>query len=613
MLELKNVRIAYDRELLAFDRLCFFPCEVSLLCGKSGCGKTSLLYRIAALSKDQDYTLLYEGRDILRLSLREQSDYRRYHVGFVLQEKELIPRCSVQESLYDHAQMAGRLLSDEEIGTLLEEVGLCREQAEQKTEHLSLGERQRLAIACALVKQPDILIMDEPTSSLDADHEEAICRILQKAAHERGCYVILVSHSEKVKEMADTIWQIEEGHIERIKESSHRMAARNLQPAQPLSFRQDTFAGAYGKRRKRKHSQLQRYLTLLFAVVMFLCTFVPAYLQERLAQKERQLLAPYDLQLFVSASPHQISPQEANIPFSLPHQENCYPYIRAVLHEDAKIEVVPYFDVDALADKTASYFDGAQTHGLYLSKDAYDRLYPFLNEGAWQPSIDLYEYTKETVRIHTVKLPISIEGVLHRGVENGYTEQGEAFVYVYYEDLHALYEQTCSSRQFIGYTWRAQGYSELRKMQEQLLSEGYGVNDSFVAMDVMDDTIRLDDLVHGCVSAALYGLSFLLMMAVGIRLFESSKWEWILLWINGIDIHTLLRMFVSPYIRMLMNGFVAGGTLGMTISVLAGFGQGWLLLCGVGLFSAVLIVVSLLSFYSLSHFYAETTLRIQRE
>lgn len=233
MISLSHLSISYDRSLLKNEVINFYPGQINLICGESGVGKTSLLYRIALLYPNLDYSMQIDNISMNSLNQKELSQIKRERIGYVLQENKIIEHLNVYENLVYFAMLVNKTLDKEEALDLLETVRMDVSLT-QDIQSLSLGERQRLAIACVLVKDPDILILDEPTASLDIYNEEIIFQILLKMAHEHHKYVIIASHSQKAKEIADWIYEFKNQRIEIIKEG-HKGEVENKKESMPLS------------------------------------------------------------------------------------------------------------------------------------------------------------------------------------------------------------------------------------------------------------------------------------------------------------------------------------------------------------------------------------------
>ncbi|MFR1449148.1 MAG: ATP-binding cassette domain-containing protein [Beduini sp.] len=212
MLSVKNIKIQYpDQLLIKQERLRFYPGYLSLISGESGCGKTSLLYVLGQLNEHHFADLYYQNQPIK--TKNEIELYRKNVVGYVFQDKNLHEDLTIFQNLNLFAMIANHQLTLDDALDLLERVDLKLE-VNRLVSTLSGGEKQRVAIACALAKQPAILIADEPTSSLDEKNKLNIVNILKNIAHDKNIIVIVASHDRCFLEHSDLIYKIKNQHIE---------------------------------------------------------------------------------------------------------------------------------------------------------------------------------------------------------------------------------------------------------------------------------------------------------------------------------------------------------------------------------------------------------------
>jgi len=219
MLELrelvKHYRLPGGESVRAVDgvSLSVSPGEMVALYGPSGSGKTTLLLMVAALLEPSHGSVLVDGRDISSLSEREASRYRLSELGFIRQSFDLLPGVST----IDNAVL--KLLAGvpwreahRRVAPLLERLGLG-ERLGQRSETLSMGERQRVMIARALSTEPRLLLADEPTGSLDTQRSREVLALLRELCREREVAVVLVSHDPLAAGYADRVLALRDGRL----------------------------------------------------------------------------------------------------------------------------------------------------------------------------------------------------------------------------------------------------------------------------------------------------------------------------------------------------------------------------------------------------------------
>ncbi|MBD2534790.1 DevA family ABC transporter ATP-binding protein [Nostoc flagelliforme FACHB-838] len=191
-----------------------YPGEIVILMGPSGSGKTTLLTLIGGLRSVQEGSLKILNQELHGASKRQLTTVRK-QIGFIFQYHNLL-KCltvygNVQMSLKLHSEIPKCEYRPRAIA-LLEAVGLA-DRVDYYPEKLSGGQKQRVAIARALVAQPKLLLADEPTSSLDSKSGRDVVDIIQRLAKEEGCSVLLVTHDNRILDIADRILQMEDGQL----------------------------------------------------------------------------------------------------------------------------------------------------------------------------------------------------------------------------------------------------------------------------------------------------------------------------------------------------------------------------------------------------------------
>lgn len=183
--------------------------EFIAITGKSGSGKSTLLSMIAGIAEPDEGKIVFNGRDITRFNDQEISAYRFHEIGYIPQENTLLSSFTIRENILLPGSLNHSDISEESVNELLQKTGL-QDLSEAYPEQLSGGEARRAVIARALINSPSLLIADEPTSSLDPDTADEICRLLKEAS-ENGCSVLMVTHRPENTIYADTVYNMDHG------------------------------------------------------------------------------------------------------------------------------------------------------------------------------------------------------------------------------------------------------------------------------------------------------------------------------------------------------------------------------------------------------------------
>ncbi|TDL86699.1 ABC transporter ATP-binding protein [Vibrio vulnificus] len=187
--------------------------EMVAVMGRSGVGKSTLLYILAGLEKPSDGSFVFNDLNIGNLSSSEAANWRKRHVGFVLQNHALIEEKTVFENMALPLRYSSKSKIEivERVAYLLKELGL-ENQGDKYPHQLSGGQSQRVAIGRALANNPDLILADEPTGSLDEETEATILNIFKKV-NKQGKTFILVTHDESVAKVCDRTVKMKDGRI----------------------------------------------------------------------------------------------------------------------------------------------------------------------------------------------------------------------------------------------------------------------------------------------------------------------------------------------------------------------------------------------------------------
>ena len=215
MIKVSNIHKRFgDLEVLRGVSLEVKKGEIVSIVGASGAGKTTLLQIIGTLLPADAGEVEIDGTKIFGLNEKRTAEFRNSHIGFVFQFHNLLPEFSALENVMMPALIGGtkRKEAKERALELLDAVGLS-DRAEHKPAQLSGGEQQRVAIARALINRPSVVLADEPTGNLDTHNRDEIQRLLFEVREKFGQTIVMVTHDERLAEMADRKIVMSDGAI----------------------------------------------------------------------------------------------------------------------------------------------------------------------------------------------------------------------------------------------------------------------------------------------------------------------------------------------------------------------------------------------------------------
>lgn len=216
-LQLQNVYKEYKTDAGSFTALKDVSFELengefAVILGPSGAGKTTLLNLLGGMDSCSGGSIILDGREISNLNKKQLTEYRRTEIGFVFQFYNLMPNLTALENVELATEICTNAL---EPVTVLNSVGLS-ERLHNFPSQLSGGEQQRVSIARAIAKNPKLLLCDEPTGALDYATGKIILRLLHDISKQNGKPVIVVTHNQALREMADKVIHIKNGEIANI-------------------------------------------------------------------------------------------------------------------------------------------------------------------------------------------------------------------------------------------------------------------------------------------------------------------------------------------------------------------------------------------------------------
>lgn len=230
MLQVKDVVKSYgqkDAKTTVLKKVSFdiSDGEICSIVGPSGSGKSTLLNLMGGLDKADEGSIVVDGNEVLKLSKKDKADYRRKYLGYIFQFYNLVPNLTIEENIRVCQEISKSPL---ELGELLRILGL-EEHRYKFPSQVSGGQQQRCAIARALVKNPKILLCDEPTGALDSTNTKEVMCILKELNQKYKTTMVIVTHNDLICKISDRVIGIVDGKIVRNEEVKNPMLPEDVE------------------------------------------------------------------------------------------------------------------------------------------------------------------------------------------------------------------------------------------------------------------------------------------------------------------------------------------------------------------------------------------------
>lgn len=421
MIEIKNLTIKYQDILYEKQNIIIQDQSLTLLIGESGCGKTSLLYYIGLLSEHHEGVFIFDNICINELKDYEKAIIRRNQIGYVFQEYMLLDHFSIYDQLQYYSTMVGKSLSKQEAFDLLNKVRL-KIELDRKLYTLSGGEKQRLAIACAICKNPRLLLLDEPTSALDEENTKIIFDILNELKKER--MIIVSSHNKKIRDYADEIIEIKNKEINRIKEKKREQRIHPLKnKVSLLTYR---FYKKYIHQFKNNNKYQISLLRFVIAITLMLSSLT-LNITNRLMMNTKNMINDDNLgQIFIKYDKEDIEEQL----FQNQHIYSIYKYYDLSIQiNHQQYPVIPYYKETNLKQKIWTNFN--QKEEMYLSYELYNDVSSLIVPNS------CFDYVIENKQ-KQIEKSLEYSGILVKGLEGIYKDDCTKFVYIPYEIIETI-------------------------------------------------------------------------------------------------------------------------------------------------------------------------------
>lgn len=530
MIRISNLYIKYDKLILDHETIIIPSGKITLIKGVSGVGKTALLYRIALIGDDQSFSFEVDGKEI-----KDFQQFRKDHISFVLQDIDFFPHYSIYQTIEYFAKLNNIDMHTDKARELLDKVQLDND-INQNVMTLSLGEKQRLSIVCALIKQPSLLILDEPTASLDEENERVIFEILNNLASE-GIAIVIASHSDMAQEYADHIYIFENTYLKLIKDDM------NNKPL--ISTTHHDVSSSFLKEYAIRYMQSYRFI-YVFLIMILTLSLLSGSMFNLLTDYAKSnslevLQGQFDNKLIITNDESKYVNQTYTNYMISCDENNAYPLYQMIATiNDEDIDIVPYFKDNRLDKYLSSYFSNDKD-GVYMDTITY-----FAYQNLTDKTLEITINDQNTQ--YVINKQVSVNGALQESFEQHYSTNTQRFIYMSYDMMKDIYESMNLSHQYIGYVIVYDSFSQLKEGKTELEKQGYTINDTFIDIDVMNALINyyriLQIIITGIIVVLTLIVDIILISHIHLQKHKESN----ILRLSGLFNKQLIQLDLYEYI-----------------------------------------------------------------
>ena len=555
MIELKDVTIAYDRVILDHASISIPAHSITLLRGKSGSGKTALLYCIALMDNKSNYKYYYDGKLI---EGEERDEYRRSRIGYVLQESSLLPHLDVTGTLQYFARIHNKVLTDNDIDECLDRMHLDVSPS-QNVMTLSLGERQRLSIACALVSHPQVLILDEPTASLDHDNEIQIYEILKELSHDMT--IVMASHSDCAIGYADVTYMIKDGTLS----SSDSTLCEDQSGEGIAPSINHNFCIEYVKTYMKHYSFMYVLLLMVFVLSLVSCQVMTGIIHNSKKQAMQMLVGQLENKAIITKDEHSYVDQDYSKLITL-NDKNAYPlYKMSTDVNGEEVYIVPYFKEDDLSKYIDRPIQDKQ-NGIYMDESTFY----ILNQKSKNNKINLDITIKDREGMHQTEHSFDMNGVFKNSKKVHYVVKSQRYIYMPYSLMKSIYEKNSKDKQYIGYVVCYDTYDKLETALKGYEKSGYTINDSFTDRESMNSLNNYYQMLMFTFAGIIILVAMIIDIVLESHLLMQRKSELVLLRISGLREKDLIHISLTESIIGLCAVLVISTIISIIMLVFTG-------------------------------------------
>lgn len=555
MIELKDICIEYDRVILDHASISIPAHSITLIRGKSGSGKTALLYCIALMDTKSKYQYYYDHRLI---GEKDRNNIRKECISYVLQENDLLAHLDVRGTLQYFAHIHNKHLSDKDIQDYLDKMHLDV-TLNQNVMTLSLGERQRLSIATALVSNPQVLVLDEPTASLDHENEIEIYNILKDlSAH---MTIVLASHSEEAIKYADIVYTLEDGRL--ISDGSE--IQEDICGQGEVSQVDHRLYREYVKDYVKHYRFMYVLMMMVFILSLVSGQMILGIIHHSKDQGMQMLIGQLENKAIITKDKHSYVDQDYSH-FIKIDDKNTFPLYKIYTQiEGEDVYLVPYFKDDDLSKYIDRNIQETKT-GIYMDNESYY----LLNQGLSDNRVNLDLYITDQNGMHQTSYTFDMNGVFRNNKKVHYVSKSQRYIYVPYSILQDIYKQSECTPRYIGYIIKTDTYDELNKLVDYYESKGYRINDSFTDREAMNSLDSYYKNMMFTFAGVILVISVLIDIVLESHLLMQRKKELVLLLISGLLKKDLQRISMVETLGSISIVVVSSTLISSIMSLILG-------------------------------------------
>ena len=555
MIELKDICIEYDRVILDHVSISIPAHSITLIRGKSGSGKTALLYCISLMDTKSKYQYYYDHRLI---GEKDRNNIRKECISYVLQENDLLAHLDVRGTLQYFAHIHNKHLSDKDIQDYLDKMHLDV-TLNQNVMTLSLGERQRLSIATALVSNPQVLVLDEPTASLDHENETEIYNILKElSAH---MTIVLASHSEEAIKYADIVYTLEDGRL--ISDGSE--IQEDICGQGEVSQVDHRFYREYVKDYVKHYRFMYVLMMMVFILSLVSGQMILGIIHHSKDQGMQMLIGQLENKAIITKDKHSYVDQDYSH-FIKIDDKNTFPLYKIYTQiEGEDVYLVPYFKDDDLSKYIDRNIQETKT-GIYMDNESYY----LLNQELSDNRVNLDLYITDQNGMHQTSYTFDMNGVFRNNKKVHYVSKSQRYIYVPYSILQDIYKQSECTPRYIGYIIKTDTYDELNKLVDYYESKGYRINDSFTDREAMNSLDSYYKNMMFTFAGVILVISVLIDIVLESHLLMQRKKELVLLLISGLLKKDLQRISMVETLGSISIVVVSSTLISSIMSLILG-------------------------------------------